>query len=158
MRPRRSGLTIIECLLAVTILGFSVLVVSYTLVAAEANARAGDSLTRSARLAHDLIEEMISRPYEDPDGESGELDRPDFDDIGDYDGYEESPGQVKDATGAPYDAASQVFARSVTVTPTVQAITGLEATFEGMLVTVTIREPGKGQSQFTRFIPKPTEP
>lgn len=157
----RRGLTIIECLLAVTILSFSVLVISYTVVAVQAQADAGDSLARAARLAHDLLEEIVSRPFDDPGGasqpgpEPGETRRHQFDNVDDYADYAESPGQLTDPAGTLHDPAWQVCGRSVTVVNSTQAMPDLGASFAGLLVTVTITEPKTGQWQFSRFIPRP---
>jgi len=79
--------------------------------------------TLAAKLAADLMEEITTRPFHDPDGsvydynlgpDTGETAAVDFDNIDDFHGYSESQGQIKDATGTAFtDPAYAKFSRDV---------------------------------------------
>lgn len=71
----------------------------------------GARRTLAAKLAGDLIEEILTKPFHEPDDSSydynpgpdpGEAAFADFDNIDDFHGYVESQGQVRDADGAVF--------------------------------------------------------
>ena len=76
--------------------------------------------TLGAKLAGHMIEEIISKPFLDPDGSAYDFNpgldtgEANFDNIDDYHGYSESEGQVKDAAGAVYTDSNYIkFSRDV---------------------------------------------
>lgn len=83
----------------------------------------GTRRTLAAKLASDLLEQIIHKPFHDPDGSSyyynagpdaGETAVEDFDNIDDFHGYAESQGQVKDATWTVFsDTNYSRFSRDV---------------------------------------------
>lgn len=158
------GLTIIEALLAMTILASTFLALTYTVVAGQQAVHEGDEHIRGTRLAEDLMEEIVGRAYRDPGPsprlgpEPDEVGRTTFDDIDDYAAYSEPAGQLVDASGRPYGVAEQAFGRTVAVAPTRQSIDPLGFTASGLTVTVTVRNPQGEQWQFTRFISEPLKP
>ena len=160
-RISRGGLTLVECLVALTVLSVALLAVSYMAVAGHQHVGYADDASRASRLAKDLVEEIVSKAYVEPGGaggfgpESGETRRDQFDDVDDYNGYSESAGRLADPTGARYPDAEQAFSRSVTVTPTSQAVADLGRTIAGVTVTVTVRNSPGVQWQVERFIPAP---
>src|SRR4051812_32232603 len=87
---RKHGLTIVECMIAMTILSVIVLVTCYTLAAGQQHIYEGNRLATAVRLGRDLLEEITARGYRDPSGttnfgpESDELTRAAFDDVDDY--------------------------------------------------------------------------
>ena len=157
---RRFGLTIVECLIAMTILSMVVLVTCHVLVAGQEHIRYGDRIATAARLGNDMLEEIASREYCDPNTptnfgpEAGET-RAQFNDADDYNGYAESAGSLRDFAGNVYPADAQAFSRSVTVTATTQTIADLSRSFPGLSVVVTVRAANGDQWQFSRFIPEP---
>jgi MSHA pilin protein MshD len=160
-RRKSMGLTLVECLVALAILSFAVLAVSYAAVTGQQQVDYADDETRAVRLARDLCEEILSKAYTDPGGaplfgpESGETSRPQFDDVDDFHGFAESPGQLKDFTGAAHPAAEQEFSRSVTVAAGSQPVASLGRTFPGVTVTVQVSKPGGVSCRAVRFIPQP---
>ena len=157
---RRHGLTIVECLVAMTILSVIVLVTCHTLAAGHEHIHYGDRVATAARLGSDMLEEIAARDYRDPvtpanfGPEAGEA-RAQFDDVDDYNGYAEAAGSVKDFAGNAYPADEQVFSRRVMVTATTKTIPDLGRDFPGVLVAVTVRASNGQQWQFSRFIPEP---
>ena len=165
MRRRQHGLTVVECLIAMTILSVVVLITCHTLAAGHQHVHHGDRIAVASRLGRDLLEEIAARAYRDPavptnfgpeplEGR-GTLDANDFDDVDDYHNYTEAAGALKDFAGVAYPADHQTCARSVTVTAGSRTITDLARTFPGLAVVVTVRSGTGEQWQFSRFIPEP---
>ncbi len=164
VRPRPGGaraLTLVECLIALTILGALTLAVMATGTAAHQHLREGSHELLAIRLARDLAEEVLGQAYEDPQTpgnfgpEVGELARTAFDDLDDYHGYTEAPGQIRDATGALYPAELQEFSRRVAVTSGNGAISQLGLQFSGRTVTITVADQEGRSWTFVRFVPQP---
>jgi hypothetical protein len=103
-RPCHSGaFTLVEALLAAALL---TVVVSAAVLPYSAGARCQDIASRQAvalELAQDLMEEILSRPFNDPAGsttpgpDSGESfgDRASLDNVDDYNGFIEAPGHIR---------------------------------------------------------------
>lgn len=158
---RQRGLTIIECLIAMTILSIVVLVTCHTLAAGHEHIHYGDRIATAARLGRDMLEEITSRDYRDAatptnfSKEPGETARNHFDDADDYPGYTEPAGALIDFAGNAYPVLDQSFSRSVTVTETTQTIADLARDFPGLSVTVTMQAGNGEHWEFKRFIPEP---
>jgi MSHA pilin protein MshD len=92
MKRRTRGFTLIELVLAITIIG----VVSTTLMGAmtAVSARSGDSVmaTQAAIVANAYLQEIMSQPYADLNAD-GETLRSDFDDVDDYNGLTDQGAQ-----------------------------------------------------------------
>ena len=87
-RAVRGGFTLLEAIIAMVILGIASAGVLLPF-AGGARARAeGMHRTLAAKLASDLMEQILVTPYADI--------------VDDYNGYSESQGQVKDATGTVF--------------------------------------------------------
>lgn len=106
----RRGMTLTEALLASTLLamGASAIVLPFT--AAAQNEEVDARRTLAVHLAQEMIEEIVSKPFNDPQGggdvgpESGETSRDLYDNIDDYHGYADGYGQ---ATGEIVGLAGQ---------------------------------------------------
>jgi prepilin-type N-terminal cleavage/methylation domain-containing protein len=160
--PRaRRGMTLVECMVAITILAGVSLAASLTLTSGAQQVARADRASRSARLGRDLMEEIRSKAYEDPNQtpkfgtESGEKARSDFDDVDDFNGWKQDVGSQTTATGELYDADDQRFSRSVSVTDVSQSVSDLGISVPGRLVTVVVKHQSGEQWQFVQFIPKP---
>jgi prepilin-type N-terminal cleavage/methylation domain-containing protein len=161
-RPNRGrGLTLVECLLALTILAGAFLAAVSTASVGHQHLRAGDAEFQAVRLARDLLEEIVAKPYLDPavpdvfGPEAGEVLRTDFDDVNDYHNYSEPIGQLRDLKGNFYPAAQQVASRQVSVVAGTAAVPALAVTAQGATVTVSVTN-SKGKTwQFARFVTKP---
>ena len=160
-RARRRAMTLVECMVAISILAGVALVTAWTLSSGAQNVARADRASRSARLGRDLMEEIRSKAYDDPNQtplfgpESGEKTRSDFDDVDDFDGWKQDVGSQTTATGELYDADDQRFSRSVTVTDVSQSVSDLGVSVPGRMVTVVVKHQSGEQWQFVQFIPKP---
>ena len=159
---RRYGLTLIECVVAMTILPLAVTAIALAITSGQAQALEAMNRTRAAMVAEDLMEEVLALPYNDPDGasnlgpEAGESNRTKFDNADDFHGYTESAGNLIDATGASYPTPIQRFDRSVTCANTSITVTGLGNPIAGLEVTVTVSFSGNPVCTVKRFIPQST--
>jgi|SRR5688572_21247901 len=155
---RRRGLTIVECLLALTILSATVLAATMTLSAGAQQDRRGDRAAVAARLGRDLLEEVTSRAYREPVSapafgpEFGETSRALYDDVDDYHNLSEARGAVANVEGALYATHEQGFTRGVTVTAGAMNVADLGRNVNGLTVVVTLTGESGEQWQFTRFI------
>jgi len=96
----RRGMTLMEALLASTLLamGASAIVLPFTTAAQ--NEEADARRTLAVHLAQEMIEEILSKPFDDPQGggavgpEGDETSRGLYDNIDDYNGYAEGYDQA----------------------------------------------------------------
>lgn len=151
---RLRAFTLIEVMLAVAILAFAVAAVAQAISAAQAQTDASLHDLRAVSLAEAMIEEVLAKPYADPDGIDAEFSRSAFDDADDYDGFQEAAGALQDAAGVAYAAPYQRFDRSVAVTPQTLNIPGFGGAVAGLNVVVTVTDAGRAWT-LTRFIPEP---
>jgi len=114
-----------ESLLAVVILSLAVGAIIMPFTAGARNEQADARRTLAVGLAQEMMEEILAKSFEDdvpqfarnPGPEPGETDRGLFDNIDDYDGYEEQPGDIADITGQVInDPAATELSRHVTAT------------------------------------------
>jgi len=114
----RRGFTLAEAMMAVVVLGIAAASVLLPFMSGAAVRAEGINRTIAARLASDLMEQILRLPFHDPDDETSYSPGPDagdLDNIDDYHDYIESQGQVKDAAGAVFtDPMYTNFSRNVT--------------------------------------------
>jgi len=114
----RRGFTLAEAMMAVVVLGIAAASVLLPFVSGAAVRAEGINRTLAARLASDLMEQILRLPFHDPDDKTSYSPGPDagdLDNIDDYHGYNETQGQVKDATGVVFtDSKYANFSRNVT--------------------------------------------
>ena len=112
-RFRKAGFTLAEALLASAVLAMVVTAITIPYSAAARNDVANARLTVASGLAQELMEEILSKPYADPDldgsgpegragaddvgPDTGESERALFDNIDDYNGFFEAAGSIRDA-------------------------------------------------------------
>jgi Tfp pilus assembly protein PilV len=158
---RRGGLTLIDAMLSIVILNIVVLALTYTVVSGHQQVRVGADSAHAMTLARDLMEEVISREYSEPDGDTtlgpdlGELARADFDDIDDYHNYAQAAGALTDVAGDTLGEPWQKYSRSVTVAADTIDVTDLGMTVHGKTVTVTVTDGNNSTWTLTRFFAKP---
>lgn len=143
----RRGLTLIECLVAAAVLSVSAAALMLGVSAAHTTIEHADCRARAARLAEQMIEELLPRPITEPgpDRASWCVDQ--------FDGFEEAPGELRDAMGNLVPPADQVFARRTAVEPASIEIAALGgAVVPGRTVTVTITGPQGREWPLTRFL------
>jgi prepilin-type N-terminal cleavage/methylation domain-containing protein len=156
-RPRR-GFTAIEALIAATILAILTAAVSGALSAGRAQSKLARDTISASFLAQSLMDEIIRLPFEDPLGyttigpDPGESSRATFNNIDDYYGYTDGPGNVPDSSanlhpiadyaGNAYPDAYQPFTRTVTMTAISNTPPGWNRTVNGLLITVSVSRDG----------------
>jgi len=106
-----SAFSLAEALLAVVILTIAAAGVLIPYTTGAVLRAEGARRTMASRLASDLMEVILTKPFHDPDGSSydynlgpdaGEATFVDFDNLDDFDGYSEPQGQIKDADGVVF--------------------------------------------------------
>ncbi|MCE5276649.1 MAG: hypothetical protein ABFD92_14645 [Planctomycetaceae bacterium] len=115
-------MTLLEALLASTILAACAFAVTTPFAASAQNDQTQQRWTLATCLAQEMMEEILSKPFKDPQGsvacgpDSGEGSRMQFDNVDDYQGFTETAGHIADAAGAvcASDAAAGL-SRRVTV-------------------------------------------
>lgn len=126
MKSRRAnckGFSLAEAVLAMVILGIASTAVLLPFTGGIAVQAEGTRRTLGAKLASDLIEQVVLKPFHDPDGsafyynlgpDAGESTVADFDNIDDFHGYAEAAGQVTDTSFAVFSESRYAnFSRSV---------------------------------------------
>jgi hypothetical protein len=95
------GFTLIEALLAATILAVVIGAITMPFVAAAQNDEANARLALAAACAEGLMEEILSKPVEDPDGtdEAAGAPRSSWDNVLDYHGLVEEDGEIVFSSG-----------------------------------------------------------
>lgn len=97
----RKGFTLAEAMIATVVLGIAAAGVLLPFASGAAVRAEGTHRTLAAKLASDLMEEIVKTPFDQI--------------IANYDGYAESQGQVKDVSGAVFtDSNYTNFSRDVT--------------------------------------------
>ncbi len=119
----KKGFSLAEAMMATVVLGIAAAGVLLPFTSGARVRAEGLRRTLAAKLAGDLMEQIVSKPFHDPDGSSydynrgpdaGESTFADFDNLDDFDGYAEPAGQVKDASGAVFtDSNYARFSRDV---------------------------------------------
>jgi type II secretory pathway pseudopilin PulG len=150
---RRCGLTLIECMFATLVLSVTAVGLAAAIGAGRHQVRHATGEQHAARLADQLLEEIISRPYDGtgPTRATWCLD--------DYGALNETPGALTDGDGEPLGEADQVFGRACSVVPGSVSLTGLTTNpMPGKAVSVTVTGPSGDEWTFRRFIAEPGRP
>lgn len=154
----RRGFTLAEAMMAVVVLGIAASSVLLPFISGAAVRAEGINRTLAARLASDLMEQILRLPFHDPHGtnyspgpDAGETGPANFDNIDDYHDYFEAQGQVKDVTGAVYTN----FSRNVTceyhaMSP--QPVPGSLEECNFISVTVQVNYSGKQMATIVRLV------
>jgi type II secretory pathway pseudopilin PulG len=121
---RRHGLSLLETLLAATILATVAAAAALPFSAGLQQVQQAARLEQAAWLGAALMDEILAHPFDDPDQpgsytlgpDTGEIGRASFDNIDDYHGYSEALTGARTSTGSPLsvtDAAG--LYRTVTI-------------------------------------------
>lgn len=158
---RSRGFSLAEVLIASAILSFVTLGIVQAVSAGQSRTLDALKRTRAQALAEVLLEEILAKPYAEPEGETsfgpdtGETVRADFDNVDDYHGYLESAGVLADHSGAVYPNDYQSLERSVSVVAVTNSVADLGGDHAGLQVTVSVSEPGGRVWSVERFVPEP---
>ena len=156
---QRAGLTLIEALLAATLLAAVIGAVLCPFAAAASNQKFAERQTLASFLAQEMMEEVLSMPYADPDGDSepgpefDESSRSAYDNIDDYDGLDEPPGAITSFDGTVFtgDAADGLSRHTAVKYVFVSGQdTSADATFAE--VTVTVKHEGREIVRLRRLV------
>jgi MSHA pilin protein MshD len=155
------GFTLAEVLIASSILSFVTLGIVQAVTAGQARTLDALKRARAQALAEVLLEEILAKPYADPEGattfgpDTGEAARTDFDNVDDYHGYLESTGTIADHAASLYPLDYQSLERSVSVAAVTNSVADLGGDHTGLQVTVSVNEPGGRVWSVERFVPEP---
>lgn len=172
-RSGRRGLTLVECMWALVILPLAVTAVSLAVVASQAQAVEALRRERATALANDLMEEILSLPYDPATDDSlgaEEANRWSYDSPTDFHGFTEAADSVNrvdrlNGTEVLYPDSQQRFSRAVTITACecggadtcasslcelFGAGTSLGAKI--LTVTVTVSDQGESAAEVTRHV------
>ena len=108
-RGRRRGLSLVEAVVAMVIVGLTLVAALNTTGASRLAQRQMGDRARGKLLAQGLMPDILRQDYADPDGhavfgseaDESSASRADFDDVDDYNGWSASPPQYKDGTKLP---------------------------------------------------------
>ncbi|MEM6392556.1 MAG: prepilin-type N-terminal cleavage/methylation domain-containing protein [Planctomycetota bacterium] len=155
------GFTLVEVLVASTILAFITLAVINAIAVGQQQAIAALDDGRAAALAEATLEEVLALPYADPGGDTtfgpdaGESTRADFDALDDYHGWSQAANSITDPAGVAYPSTFQDLQRSVTVVDRTVSVASLGGDHTGRAITVTVTDPGGRTVTLERFIAEP---
>jgi MSHA pilin protein MshD len=135
--PRRErGLSLVELIVAISIVAIGVTAVlgAHAAIAT----RSADAMVRqqAVAIAESYLEEILLKPFADPDGVEGETARSGWDDVDDYNGLDDNG--IRDQNGTAI-AALSAYRATVTVQSTT-ALTGI-ASSAARRVDVTVTGP-----------------
>ncbi len=148
------GFTLIEALIAASVLAMAIAAITMPFTVGAQNELADSRRTLAVSLAQEMMEEILDKPFNDPDGasspgpEPGETNRSKFDNIDDYDKYMEPPGQIADASGVINDEPASV-GLSRHVSATYVYVSGQDASEDPSFVRVTVQIYYKNQVVIT---------
>jgi len=143
------GFTLAEALLAAVVLATTITAITMPFTAGAQNEQVEARRAMAMSLAHELMEEILAKPFHDagrtfvPGPGPGETTRWDFTNMDAYDGYYEAPGQIKALDGqlvtdpAAYGLSREVSAAYVYVSG---QDTSEDPTFIRITVTVKFGE------------------
>jgi type II secretory pathway pseudopilin PulG len=122
-RKRGPGFTLLEALLAAVVLAMAVTAITMPFTAGAQNEGFDARRTLAVSLAQEMMEETLTKPFDDPNGimtpgpEPGETSRDKFDNIDDYHGYKEPAGCITSLDGSIISSPASVgLSREVTCT------------------------------------------
>lgn len=149
--------------MATVVLGIAAAGVLLPFVSGAAVRAEGMRRTLAAKLAGDLMEEILLKPFHDPDGtdyspgrDAGEIVIGDFDNVDDFHGYSEPQGQVKDSAGAVFtdlnyaNFSRDVICEYVTVPPQPEQSDPAKCNF--IRVTVRVYYSGQNIATINRLV------
>jgi len=159
----KQGFTLVEAMMAVVVLGIAAASVLLPFVSGAAVRAEGINRTLAARLASDLMEQILRLPFHDPQDtnytpgpDAGETGPANFDNIDDFHDYNELQGQVKDAAGAVFTDPMYInFSRNVeceyhAMSP--QPVPGSIEECNFISVTVHVNYSGKQMATIIRLV------
>ena len=153
--------TLMESLFATSILALAAAALAVPLLAGAKQRAHIAEKARAQFLAQQLMEEILSLPFDDPDGQSspgpepGETSRSLFDNIDDYHGLQEPAGQMYGPDQTPItDPHLAEFSRQVSVQYVHLGSQQSSDPYTFARVTVIVRRNGKAMARLVRIVSK----
>ena len=91
MKAGAHGFTLIELIVAIAIISIAIGGVMLVFVVAFTHSADPQRQQQAIAIAEGYMDEILARPYADPDGSDSGESRPTFDDVSNYDGINEIP-------------------------------------------------------------------
>ena len=139
-RVVRRGFTLLESLIALTILTATVLAVGAAISASSQQSIEGQKQILAAMAADDLLAELSALPY---------------DQLITHDGLDQGVGAMETLDTTPYPDTYWLIGRTVSVVETDVTTGDLGVKVRGMLVTVSAYDENRTLSEIQTFIPEP---
>lgn len=152
-RQSERGFTLAESLLASAILAMAVTATTLPFTAGAGNEQHDARLSVAVSLAQEILEEILSRSFEDPQGASqlgpevaeNQADRTTLDNLDDYDGLVESSGNITDMAGVRMtDPIAEGLSRSVSAAYVY--LSGQDVTLAPSFIRITVEVKYNGES------------
>ncbi|MGD9693059.1 MAG: prepilin-type N-terminal cleavage/methylation domain-containing protein [Phycisphaerales bacterium] len=138
---RRRAFTLIEAMVAVSVLSLSVLALSSAVAAGQQASLEGQKLMLGSLAVSDMMSELSSVPYNT---------------LTSYHGRKEAAGQIQTIDGVKYPSTYWSIGRQVSVTSTRFSDPGMGVEFGGVTITVrAVDAEGRTVASAERFVPEP---
>ena len=155
----KTGFTLLESLMAVGLLAVSITAITMPFTIAAQIELEDAQRTVATALAREMMEEILSLDFYDPNGASapgpefGESTRRDFDNMDDYHGYTEADGEILSMDGtAMDDPAGRGLSREVLVEYGYVDGQSLENSPTFARITVEVRNDGNAVLNIARLV------
>lgn len=143
---RSRGFTLVELVITIVLVSLAASAVLGGIATTSANSARAMTQFQATAIAEAYLEEILLRPFADPDGSDGETVRADLDDVDDYDGL--ADGSARDQYGNAI-AGLEGYAVAVSV----QSSSALPSVPAGAArrVTVTVQPPQGASVTLTAY-------
>ncbi|MCA9309920.1 MAG: prepilin-type N-terminal cleavage/methylation domain-containing protein [Phycisphaerales bacterium] len=138
----RRGFSLIESLIATTVLGVITLALASAMATAQKMSFEGQKRMLAAIAASDLVAEFTSLPY---------------DQLAVHDGRSEGVGKLLTLDGHAYPESFWTLGRTTTIEPETIWEETLEISIDGMMITVDTHDSEASLAVMQLFIPEPAE-
>lgn len=140
-RPRRA-FTLLEAVIASTVLAITVLAIGAAISSAQQAAHEGQKAVLGAMACSDYMGELMTLPYAEIEARSGEL---------------LAVGTLTTLDGVAYPDSYRPLGRTMVATEQLVTIAGLGVTVRGLLVEVSTFDDERVVARVETFLPEPAE-
>ena len=155
----RRGFTLVESMIAATILGAAIVGTMGPLLASTHQTQAMWENSTSLALARELLEEVAAMPYLDPDGtqragpRANQTTRQQYTSIGDYNGYKDTTNALASMEGTTLNiGAESTYTRGISVQYMTSVSGSSSVSGDYALVTVTVTTPSGTSVTLSRMV------
>ena len=153
-KKSKKGFTLIEALLAAVVLSMAITAIVMPFTAGAQNEQNDARGTLAVALGQEMMEEILAKPFRDPQGSSepgpepGEQTRDLFDNIDDYNGYSEFDGEIVGFNGTAIDDPAAV-GLSRQVSAAYVYVAGQETSEDATFIRIKVEVKYRGQPLVT---------